>query len=558
MIGDAYFHLRAQIGTSLFSLAKLARDLDGPETALNSLHDLQGELRTPFLFVTLGESAAGKSTLLNALFGRDFAGDPAFTGRAAVFRHGNETGDTPLSEELVEAVRPHIFLRDFTIVDAPGFGSPAATPELLQQFVPSADVVLFVFPPRGEAAAAWQFLQHADREHLQRFVFLIQQADAVEGDELMNAVLALHDRLRATLGETHPVFAVSAQSRAGVDKLERYLDTEIIGGPRRFAKLREICVSADALLFHLGAETRDAAEAADRKTKFAEDQRHVLADARDEALRTLDRDLWSLAQLFDAAQRRGDELLRRRVSHHSLWAVDASWRDTFHREVETRVREGLLRHAELAAEHCDATLRATWETQRTELAACGSTALPPFPEDAAAHVEKLHHGITAADPDGVTTAAVLARLRRSRVLLRLPLFVLIGSGIALIVAWFLGRHVLPAASVFTCAFAATVFVPALLRNGLGNALLTAMRTRREAILSRVETEMRSEIERVFRDLQGSLAPLARAGTDERATAQPMLDRILQLAGHFDHLIDEIENSAAGAAAADPALPEAAA
>ncbi len=558
MIGDAYFHLRAQIGTGLFSLAKLARDLGSSESALTSLHDLQGELRTPFLFVTLGESGAGKSALLNALFGRDFAGDPAFTGRAAVFRHGTEATDTPLSEELVEAVRPHIFLRDFTIVDAAGFGSPAATPLLLQRFVPVADVVLFVFPPGGESPAAWEFLRRAERDDLRRFVFLVQQADAVEGDELMDAVINLHDRLRATLGEVHPVFAVSAQTRAGLDKLEHYLDTEVIGCVRRFAKLREICVSADALLFHLGAETREAAAAAERKSKYAEEQRDVLADTRDEALRALDRDLWSLAQLFEAAQRRGGELLRRRVSHHSLWVVDAAWRETFHREVETRVREGLLRNAELAAEHCDATLRSTWDAQRTELAAFGFTSLAAFPEDPAAHVEKLAHGITVADPDGVTTDAVLARLRRSRMLLRAPLFLLIASVVALLVAWIFGRHLLAAASAFTCLLAVTVSVPALLRNRLGNALLAAMRARREAILSRVETEMRSEIERVFRELQGSLAPLARAGTDERAANQPLLDRILQLAEHFDQLIEEIESCEQGAAVAKPDLPEAAA
>ena len=544
MIGDAYFHFRAQIGTRLFSLAKLARDLAAPETALDSLQELQAELRTPFLFVTLGESGVGKSTVLNALFGRDFAGDPAFTGRAAVFRHSNETCDSPLSEDLVEAGRPHIFLRDFTIVDTAGFGSPASTPALLQRFVPAADVVLFVFPPRGDGRAAWDFLAHADRDHLQRFVFIVQQADTVEGDELMNVVLSLHDRLRSTLGGPRPVFAVSAQSRAGLDQLERYLETEVIGCPARFAKLREICVSADAMLFQLGAETREASETADRKLKYAEDQRLVLADARDEALRSLDRDLWSLAQLFEAAQRRGGELLRRRVSHHSLWAVDATWRQTFHREVETRVRESVLRNTELTAEHCDATLRSTWETQRAELDHCRAPGLTPFPDDSASHIETLKRGLTAADPEGAITSAVLTRLQRSRILLRLPLVLLAASAIALIVASIAGRHLLAAASFFTCAFAATIYVPTMLRGILAEALQTAMRARREAILSRVEAEMRTEVERVFRELQGSLAPLARAGADERAANQPLLDRILQLAEHFDHSIEEIENASA--------------
>jgi hypothetical protein len=539
MIGDAYFQLRAQIGTSLFSLAKLARDLDAPPSALVSLQELQAGLREPFLFVTLGETGAGKSSLLNALFGRDFAGDPAFTGRSAIFRHSAESRDVAVTEELVVAERPHIFLRDFTIVEAAGFGSPAATVAMMQRFLPTADVVLFVFSASGAAPAAWDFFRSADREFLRRFVFLVQQADAMGGEPLPPAVLALHDRLHETLGERRPIFAVSAHTRTGLEKLERYLDAEIIGSPARFQKLREICIAADDLLFQLGGKTRASAETAERKLKLAEEQATALAAAKDEALRTLDRDLWSLTQIFEAAQRRGGELLRRRINQNALWRTDPGWREGFHREVEDRVREGVLRNVQLAAEHGDITLRAAWNAQLAAMGKCG-VELGDFPGDSAKHVAALERHIAECDPPGVTTRTVFDRFEAARKLLRLPALIFAAAAVFMVAAWCLSAFVAAALVFLAIGFAATAFAPAILRENLAALLRRAMAARREAILARVETEMRAKIDRVIGELRSSLIPLTASGTRERADAQPMLDRIVQLAELFDRSINEIE------------------
>ena len=67
MIGDGYFELRSQVGTSLHVLHSLARNLAAPESALDLLQSLQARLRGPFLFLVAGERGGGKSALLNAL-----------------------------------------------------------------------------------------------------------------------------------------------------------------------------------------------------------------------------------------------------------------------------------------------------------------------------------------------------------------------------------------------------------------------------------------------------------------------------------------------------------
>src|SRR5262245_6125828 len=103
MIGDAYFQLRAQVGTALFSLLRLATEAGGCDGSLTALRSAQSGLRQPFLFLTLGPPGSGKSTLLNSLFERQFCGaaEPAAAEKTAVFQYGDEARDEARSASLV-------------------------------------------------------------------------------------------------------------------------------------------------------------------------------------------------------------------------------------------------------------------------------------------------------------------------------------------------------------------------------------------------------------------------------------------------------------------------
>ena len=92
MIGEDYFTIRAQLGTALFSLQTLAGDLGAHADTLSTLQQLQQSLREPFLFVVAGEVKAGKSSLLNALFGREFCKVDVLpaTDRIYIFKYGDE------------------------------------------------------------------------------------------------------------------------------------------------------------------------------------------------------------------------------------------------------------------------------------------------------------------------------------------------------------------------------------------------------------------------------------------------------------------------------------
>src|SRR5205823_14668431 len=90
--------------------------------SLETLQALLANIREPLLFVVVGEVKAGKSSLLNALFGREFAKADVLpaTDRVCIFRYGAEEKTVDVSPQLIERFLPIEFLRDFNVVDTPG------------------------------------------------------------------------------------------------------------------------------------------------------------------------------------------------------------------------------------------------------------------------------------------------------------------------------------------------------------------------------------------------------------------------------------------------------
>src|ERR1700761_4441644 len=122
MIADHYLQLRSEVEAALGNLLKFAAELRRPGPILDSLHGLLTNIREPLLFVVVGEVKAGKSSLINALFGQEIAKADVLpaTDRVCIFRYGAEAKQVELSPRLIELHLPIEFLRDFNIVDTPG------------------------------------------------------------------------------------------------------------------------------------------------------------------------------------------------------------------------------------------------------------------------------------------------------------------------------------------------------------------------------------------------------------------------------------------------------
>src|SRR5436190_2550868 len=136
MIADNYLQVRTELETALGKLLRLATEMRRDPATLDTLHALLTDVREPLLFVVVGEVKAGKSSLLNALFGEDFAKVDVLpaTDRVYIFRHGTEDKSVEVSAQLTERYLPIPCLEHFNIVDTPGTNTMVAgirtTPEV--------------------------------------------------------------------------------------------------------------------------------------------------------------------------------------------------------------------------------------------------------------------------------------------------------------------------------------------------------------------------------------------------------------------------------------------
>ena len=148
MIANNYLQLRSNLETALAAILKLSSDLRRDPAALETLHGLMKDIREPLLFVAVGEVKAGKSSLLNAIFGEEFAKVDVLpaTDKVYIFRHGDQEKSVEVSPQLTERYLPIPFLRNFSIVDTPGTNTMVPEHQTItESFIPRADLVLFVF-----------------------------------------------------------------------------------------------------------------------------------------------------------------------------------------------------------------------------------------------------------------------------------------------------------------------------------------------------------------------------------------------------------------------------
>jgi len=251
------------------------------------------EMDELFLLVVVGEYNTGKSTFINALLGDEVfeMGDLPTTRAISVLRYGEAGPPEPAGDHLQVFHYPLDALRDLEIVDTPGTNSiERMEEEITRQFVPRADLVLFVTSLlQPLTASELDFLGHI-REWGKKTVFVVNGVDRRNSDEQVERVRQYLERevttrlggpaptiyfisalraLRAKLAARNGGAAPAADPRDGYPALERYLLETL----RETERVRLKLLSPLGVLRHLLARNLATADA--RLAAVREDERII-------------------------------------------------------------------------------------------------------------------------------------------------------------------------------------------------------------------------------------------------------------------------------------------
>jgi small GTP-binding protein len=189
--------------------------LDADEGHRRALAASVEQLEEPFLLVVVGEWNAGKSAFINALVGEKALeeGVTPTTLRIGVLRHGERAERQPIGPGVDALRAPAPILRDLAIVDTPGTNAVLREHEALtRDFVPRADLVLFVTSTERPFTESERVFLEAIREWGKKVVVVLNKADLLERPEELARVLE-YVRAQAvrTLGFAPQVLPLSAR-----------------------------------------------------------------------------------------------------------------------------------------------------------------------------------------------------------------------------------------------------------------------------------------------------------------------------------------------------------
>jgi small GTP-binding protein len=178
------------------------------------VEDLLATLEDLFTVVIVGEFNAGKSSLINALFGQKLRveGPIPVDDRISVLRYGDPASERNLTDFVIEQFYPVEFLRNITLVDTPGTNSIVQRhQEITEDYIPRADLVLFVTSiDRPLSESERKFLEYI-REWGKKVVFVLNKIDTKSDAEIDQVVDYLKTNTRSIFGFDPIIFPVAGK-----------------------------------------------------------------------------------------------------------------------------------------------------------------------------------------------------------------------------------------------------------------------------------------------------------------------------------------------------------
>lgn len=175
------------------------------ETLERKLNSARDNLENLFSIVFIGEFSTGKSTIINALLGKNILpeGITPTTDEITIIKYGETNGESNDNGHHHISINEER-LKGFFIVDTPGTNVTIEQHEkITQDFIPNADIVFFTIgAERAVTGSEAKLIRFIKEDWLKNIVFLLNKIDIVDDDS------ELSDLIQHTESELHRIFKI--------------------------------------------------------------------------------------------------------------------------------------------------------------------------------------------------------------------------------------------------------------------------------------------------------------------------------------------------------------
>jgi small GTP-binding protein len=571
MVADLYLQLRGRTEAALSALLKLASEMQREPAMLDTLQNMLKDVREPLLFVVVGEVKAGKSSLLNALFGQEFCKVDVLpaTDRVYIFKHGPREQTVDVSAQVTERYQPIAFLKDFNIVDTPGTNTMVAEHQAItENFIPRADLVLFVFSvvnPWG--ASAWELLRFVNQKWLKNIIFVLQQADLRDPAEIKVIEQHLRETANQKLGFAPPIFAVSARKAflsrtTGIDKerlwkesefaaLEKHINLMVDQSRHGLPKLMTACQTATVILSDSAKRVRNILETIVRDEEQLTRLEGILASRKEQTLRQVGGFLRGIEQACARCEAEGQALLERNLSFWRTWRLvfgKSEWQEKFQSDLEAKMKDLIQPQIENALQLLETDLRSLWpqlqDTMENQFKGDSRLQLNQTIPDFARQRRELLQSIELTLVERIAGRGMEAQLERmfreTATWMRVPAGVAAAGGIVTVIAAMSSAAVADVTGIVAAsAFVAGTLVAFGRRRKILAEYHRQMALKREELVAAIDQQLQHAIDLFYAEIGGVFQPLRAFCAAERKRYDPILSRVREVEKTFAELMSEL-------------------